>query len=169
MSIDKISDALELTDKSETSKEEQKILKGIVSFGSIETKQIMKPRVDVFSVSIEMPFDKLKNDIRVMGYSRIPVYKGKIDNIIGLIYLKDIFPHINKNNLIEKLIREPYFVPENKKLDDLLKDFQTKIHMAIVVDEYGGNSGIITLENIVEEIVEKSNKIFYKMMLAFKK
>ena len=171
LSMDKISDALDLTDKSETSKEEQKILKGIVSFGSIETKKIMKPRVDVFSVSIDMSFEKLKNDIRAMGYSRIPVYKGKIDNIIGLIYLKDIFPHINKNNFDwKKLIREPYFVPENKKLDDLLKDFQRlKIHMAIVVDEYGGNSGIVTLENIVEEIVGEIKQDFVQDDIGFQK
>ena len=171
LSMDKISDALDLTDKSETSKEEQKILKGIVSFGSIETKNIMKPRIDVFSVSIDMSFEKLKNDIRAMGYSRIPVYKGKIDNIIGLIYLKDIFPHINKNNFDwKKLIREPYFVPENKKLDDLLKDFQKlKIHIAIVVDEYGGNSGIVTLENIVEEIVGEIKQDFIQDEIGFQK
>jgi len=171
LSMDKISDALDLTDKSETSKEEQKILKGIVSFGSIETKNIMKPRIDVFSVSIDMSFEKLKNDIRAMGYSRIPVYKGKIDNIIGLIYLKDIFPHINKNNFDwKKLIREPYFVPENKKLDDLLKDFQKlKIHIAIVVDEYGGNSGIVTLENIVEEIVGEIKQDFVQDNIGFQK
>ena len=171
LSMDKISDALDLTDKSETSKEEQKILKGIVSFGSIETKNIMKPRIDVFSVSIDMSFEKLKNDIRAMGYSRIPVYKGKIDNIIGLIYLKDIFPHINKNNFDwKKLIREPYFVPENKKLDDLLKDFQKlKIHIAIVVDEYGGNSGIVTLENIVEEIVGEIKQDFIQDDIGFQK
>ena len=171
LSMDKISDALDLTDKSETSKEEQKILKGIVSFGSIETKNIMKPRIDVFSVSIDMSFEKLKNDIRAMGYSRIPVYKGKIDNIIGLIYLKDIFPHINKNNFDwKKLIREPYFVPENKKLDELLKDFQKlKIHIAIVVDEYGGNSGIVTLENIVEEIVGEIKQDFVQDNIGFQK
>jgi len=171
LSMDKISDALDLTDKSETSKEEQKILKGIVSFGSIETKNIMKPRIDVFSVSNDMSFEKLKNDIRAMGYSRIPVYKGKIDNIIGLIYLKDIFPHINKNNFDwKKLIREPYFVPENKKLDDLLKDFQKlKIHIAIVVDEYGGNSGIVTLENIVEEIVGEIKQDFIQDDIGFQK
>jgi gliding motility-associated protein GldE len=163
LSVDKLSDALELTDKNETSKDEKKILRGIVSFGSIETKQVMKPRINVFSVEKNISFKELIKKIRKRGYSRIPVFEDKIDNIIGLIYLKDIFPHLSKKSYNwNKLIREPYFVPENKKLDDLLKEFQNlKIHLAIVVDEYGGNSGIVTMEDIVEEIVGELNDDIY--------
>ena len=164
LSMDKISDALDLTDKSKTSKEEQKILEGILSFGSVEIKQVMKPRADVFSVSTALAFDQLKKQVKQMGYSRIPVYENKIDNIIGLIYLKDIFPHINKENFEwKKLIRKPYFVSENKKLDDLLKEFKKlKIHIAIVIDECGVNSGIITMEDIVEEIVGEIKQDFHQ-------
>jgi gliding motility-associated protein GldE len=163
LSVDKLSDALELTDKNETSKDEKKILRGIVSFGSIETKQVMKPRINVFSVEKNISFKELIKKIRKRGYSRIPVFEDKIDNIIGLIYLKDIFPHLSKKSYNwNKLIREPYFVQENKKLDDLLKEFQNlKIHLAIVVDEYGGNSGIVTMEDIVEEIVGELNDDIY--------
>ena len=155
LSVDKLSDALDLTDKTETTRVEKKILKGIVSFGSIETKQVMKPRTDVFYVSKDLGFEELIKKVRKRGFSRIPVYENKIDNVIGIIYLKDLFPYLdNKNFHWNKLIREPIFVPENKKLDDLLAEFQKlKIHLAVVVDEYGGNSGIITLEDIVEEIV----------------
>ena len=171
LSVDKLSDALELTDKSETSKDEQKILKGIVSFGSIETKQVMKPRIDVFSVPKDLTFDELIKQVREEGYSRIPVFEEKIDKIIGVIYLKDLFPFLNdKDYNWNELIREPYFVPENKKLDDLLNEFQQlKIHLAIVVDEYGGNSGIITLEDIVEEIVGGLNDKFYQEDLSYYK
>ena len=155
LSVDKLSDALDLTDKTETTRVEKKILKGIVSFGSIETKQVMKPRTDVFYVSKDLGFEELIKKVRKRGFSRIPVYENKIDNVIGIIYLKDLFPYLdNKNFHWNKLIREPIFVPENKKLDDLLAEFQKlKIHLAVVVDEYGGNLGIITLEDIVEEIV----------------
>ena len=155
LSVDKLSDALDLTDKTETTRVEKKILKGIVSFGSIETKQVMKPRTDVFYVSKDLGFEELIKKVRKRGFSRIPVYENKIDNVIGIIYLKDLFPYLdNKNFHWNKLIREPIFVPESKKLDDLLAEFQKlKIHLAVVVDEYGGNSGIITLEDIVEEIV----------------
>ena len=155
LSVDKLSDALDLTDKTETTRVEKKILKGIVSFGSIETKQVMKPRTDVFYVSKDLGFEELIKKVRKRRFSRIPVYENKIDNVIGIIYLKDLFPYLdNKNFHWNKLIREPIFVPENKKLDDLLAEFQKlKIHLAVVVDEYGGNSGIITLEDIVEEIV----------------
>jgi len=155
LSVDKLSDALDLTDKTETTRVEKKILKGIVSFGSIETKQVMKARTDVFYVSKDLRFEELIKKVRKRSFSRVPVYENKIDNVIGIIYLKDLFPYLdNKNFHWNKLIREPIFVPENKKLDDLLAEFQKlKIHLAVVVDEYGGNSGIITLEDIVEEIV----------------
>ena len=171
LSVDKLSDALELTDKSDSSKNEQKILQSIVSFGSVETKQIMRPRVDVFSVSVELSFDQLLDQIRKKGFSRIPVYQKQIDKIIGIVYLKDLFPHLNKKKFDwKKLIREPYFVPENKKLDDLLKEFQQlKIHLAIVVDEYGGNSGIITMEDVIKEIVGELNVDFFQEDLSFTK
>ena len=169
LSVDKLSDALDLTDKNETSKDEQKILKGIVSFGSMETKQVMRPRIDVFSVSKSINFEELIKQVREKGYSRVPVFEEKIDKVVGIIYLKDLFPHLSKKNYDwNKLIREPYFVPENKKLDDLLKEFQQlKIHLAVVVDEYGGNSGIITMEDIVEEIVGELNDEFYQEDLLY--
>lgn len=159
LSVDKLSDALELTDKSETSKDEQKILNGIVSFGSLEVKQIMKPRIDVFSVSDDISFTELIKTVKQNNYSRIPVYQEKIDKVIGVIYLKDLFPYLNKIEFNwNSLIRDPYFIPENKKLDDLLKEFQKlKMHLAVVVDEYGGNSGIVTMDDIVEEIVGDIN------------
>ena len=162
LSVDKLSDAFDLTDKNETSKEEKKILKGIISFGSTEVKQVMKPRIDVFSVSKTMSYNDLIQKVRENRYSRIPVYDETIDNITGVIYLKDLFPHLNEKNFNWiTLIKEPYFIPENKKLDDLLNEFQKlKNHMAIVVDEYGGNSGIITLNDIVEEIVGEINDEF---------
>ena len=171
LSVDRLSDALELTDKSDSSKNEQKILQSIVSFGSVETKQIMRPRVDVFSVSVELSFDQLLDQIRKKGFSRIPVYQKQIDKIIGIVYLKDLFPHLNKKKFDwKKLIREPYFIPENKKLDDLLKEFQQlKIHLAIVVDEYGGNSGIITMEDVIKEIVGELNVDFFQEDLSYTK
>jgi gliding motility-associated protein GldE len=162
LSVDKLSDALELTDKSETSKDEKKILNGIVSFGSLEVKQIMKPRIDVFSVPNSISYVELIKMVKQNKFSRIPVYQNKIDEVIGIIYLKDLFPHLNKKDFNwNSLIREPYFIPENKKLDDLLKEFQQlKIHLAVVVDEYGGNSGIVTMDDIVEEIVGDINDQF---------
>ena len=159
ISVDKLSDAFELTDTNETSKDEKMILKGIISFGNIEVKQIMKPRINVFSVAKKTSFKDLISLVRENKYSRIPVFKEKTDNVVGVIYMKDLFPHINKTEFDwNSLIRDPYFVPENKKLDDLLIEFQQlKNHLAVVVDEYGGKSGIITLNDIVEEIVGEIN------------
>ena len=171
LSVDKLSDAFDLTDENETSSEEKKILKGIISFGSTEVKQVMKPRIDVFSVSKTMSYIELIKQVRENRYSRIPVFDETIDNVAGVIYLKDLFPHLNKQSFDwTTLIREPYFIPENKKLDDLLKEFQQlKIHLAVVVDEYGGNSGIITMEDIVEEIVGELNDEFYQEDLLYSK
>lgn len=154
-SIDQLSQALELTSTDDTSKEEQKLLEGIVSFGNTDTKQVMSPRIDLFALDIEEPFAAIFPKIIEKGYSRIPVYKDNIDYIEGVLYIKDLIPHINKSEFDWKtLLREPFFVPENKKLDDLLKDFQSmKSHLAIVVDEYGGTSGIVSLEDVIEEIV----------------
>ena len=153
--INYLSQALELTSKGSTSKEEQKILKGIVSFGSTDTKQVMRPRIDIFALETSKKFESVITEVVKNGYSRIPVYKDSIDSIEGILYAKDLLPHLQTESFEwTKLIREPFFVPENKKLDDLMAEFQQKkVHLAIVVDEYGGTSGIISLEDIIEEIV----------------
>ncbi|HBH47048.1 MAG TPA: hemolysin [Bacteroidales bacterium] len=154
ISIDELSDALELTEVSLT--EEKNILKGIVKFGNIDVSEIMRSRVDVVGVDVVTPYNELLTIANESGYSRIPVYEESFDKINGILYIKDLLPHLNKPSDFtwQKLIREPYFVPESKKINDLLKEFQLKhIHLAIVVDEYGGTSGIVTLEDILEEIV----------------
>lgn len=154
-SVDQLSQALELTSSEDTTQEEQKLLEGIVSFGSTDTKQVMSPRIDLFALDIEETFAEIYPKIVAKEYSRIPVYRDNIDHIEGVLFIKDLIPHINKKEFEWKtLLREPFFVPENKKLDDLLKDFQSmKSHLAIVVDEYGGTSGIVSLEDVIEEIV----------------
>ena len=155
LSVDHLSQALELTSEGDTTKEEQKLLEGIVSFGNTDTKQVMRPRIDLFALSEDMKFPEVLNEIKIQGYSRIPVFSENMDNVLGVLYVKDLLPYIDRKtfNWIS-LIREPYFVPENKKLDDLLLEFQDKKnHLAVVVDEYGGTSGIVTLEDIIEEIV----------------
>ena len=155
ISVDQLSQALEMTDDSETTQEEQKLLQGIVSFGALDTKQVMRPRIDVFALKEEATFTDVLSQVVEMGYSRVPVYEEHIDQVTGVLYVKDLLPHIHKSNFDWlSLVRSPYFVPENKKLDDLLKEFQAKrIHLAVVVDEYGGTSGIVSLEDIIEEIV----------------
>ena len=154
-SVDQLSQALELTSSEDASNEEQKILEGIVSFGNTDTKQVMSPRIDIFALEINESFEEILPKITEKGFSRIPVYKDNIDQIEGVLFVKDLIPHINKKTFDWKtLLREPFFVPENKKLDNLLKDFQNmKSHLAIVVDEYGGTSGLVSLEDIIEEIV----------------
>lgn len=155
ISVDQLSQALELTSSDGTSSEEQKILEGIVSFGNTDTKQVMSPRIDIFALEITATFAEIYPKIIEKEYSRIPVYLDNIDQIEGVLFVKDLIPHIHKKEFDwKKLIREPFFVPENKKLDDLLKDFQSmKSHLAIVVDEYGGTSGLVSLEDVIEEIV----------------
>ncbi|WP_457619008.1 gliding motility-associated protein GldE [Lutibacter sp.] len=155
LSVEKLSQALELTSNEATTKDEQKILEGIVNFGNTETSQIMTPRIDIFALASSEPYKDVLEKIVDNGYSRNPVYNENIDDIVGVLYAKDLLPYLNvKDFNWQKLVREPYFVPENKKLDDLLKEFQEiKSHLAIVVDEYGGTSGIITLEDVIEEIV----------------
>ena len=154
LSVDKLSKALELTDSNETSKEEKKILKGIVNFGNVETRQIMCPRVDVFALESNKTQNEIINELISNGFSRVPVFDGNLDKILGVLYVKDLLPRLEKDDFNWKsLLRKPLYIPENKKLDDLLTEFKTKkIHMAIVVDEYGGTSGIITLEDVIEEI-----------------
>ncbi|MBT8245780.1 MAG: gliding motility-associated protein GldE [Winogradskyella sp.] len=155
ISVDQLSQALELTDDNDTTKEEQQILQSIVSFGNTDTKQVMRPRMDIFAVNIDEDFNTIIPEIIDNGYSRIPVYDESVDKIKGILYVKDLLPHINKKSFNwTTILREPFFVPENKKLDDLMEEFQAKkVHLAVVVDEYGGTSGIISLEDIIEEIV----------------
>lgn len=154
-SINQLSQALELTDSEGTSKDEQKILEGIVSFGNTDTKQVMSPRIDIFGLEISESFETIYPKIIEKGFSRIPVYRDNIDQIEGVLFVKDLLPHIDKKEFDwTTLMREAFFVPENKKLDNLLKDFQSlKSHLAIVVDEYGGTSGLVSLEDVIEEIV----------------
>lgn len=171
LSVDHLSQALELTSDGDTTKEEQKILQGIVTFGNTDTKQVMRPRIDIFSLNDQMKFPEVLDEIKKHGYSRIPVFTENIDNVLGVLYVKDLLPYLERKsfNWIT-LIREPYFVPENKKLDDLLADFQAKKnHLAVVVDEYGGTSGIVTLEDIIEEIVGDISDEFDDEDLVFSK
>lgn len=170
-SVEVLSQALELTSKGATTKEEKKILQGIVNFGNTDTSQIMCPRMDIFALSSDEEFIDVTEKIIKKGHSRIPIYEENVDNIIGILYTKDLIPHLSKKTFQwKKIIREAFFVPENKKLDDLLKEFQEmKNHMAIVVDEYGGTSGLITLEDIIEEIVGDISDEFDQNDLSYSK
>ena len=170
-SVETLSQALELTSEGATTKDEQKILQGIVNFGNTETVQIMKPRIDIFALSDTETYENVLSKILENGYSRNPVYKDNIDNIIGVLYAKDLLAHLNKKDFKwQSLVREAFFVPENKKLDDLLDDFRgRKNHLAIVVDEYGGTSGLVTLEDVIEEIVGDINDEFDDEDLSYSK
>lgn len=170
-SVETLSQALELTSDGATTKDEQKILEGIVNFGNTETVQIMKPRIDLFALSDTETYENVLTKILENGYSRNPVYKENIDNIVGVLYAKDLLAHLNKKDFKwQNLVREAFFVPENKKLDDLLDNFRArKNHLAIVVDEYGGTSGIVTLEDVIEEIVGDINDEFDDDDLAYSK
>ncbi|WP_418511075.1 gliding motility-associated protein GldE [Corallibacter sp.] len=155
ISVDQLSQALELTSEEDTTMEEQKILQGIVSFGNTDTKQVMRPRIDIFALNINQKYSEIIPEIITNGYSRIPVFEDNVDSIKGILYVKDLLPFIDRKQFDwTTLLREPFFVPENKKLDDLMAEFQEKkVHLAVVVDEYGGTSGLISLEDIIEEIV----------------
>ncbi|MDQ3101191.1 MAG: gliding motility-associated protein GldE [Bacteroidota bacterium] len=155
ISVDSLGHALELTQDASTTDEEQRILRGIVKFGNIDVRQIMRPRTEVVGFSKEFTFKQLIAAIVDSGFSRVPVYDETLDRVVGVLNIKDVLPHLDKEEFDwHSLLREPYFVPESKKLDDLLKEFQEeKVHLAVVVDEYGGTSGIITLEDVIEEIV----------------
>lgn len=155
ISVDQLSQALELTSEADTSQEEHKILKGIVSFGNTDTKQVMRPRIDIFALDESLKLSEIFPEIVKHGYSRIPVYRDNVDTIIGVLYAKDLLPYLERKQFDwTTLTREPFFVPENKKLDDLMVEFQEKkVHLAVVVDEYGGTSGLVSLEDVIEEIV----------------
>jgi gliding motility-associated protein GldE len=159
LSVDDLEQALELTDK-EDIKDEQSMLKGIIRFGDETAKEVMTSRQDIVDIDINSSFQDVLNCIVENNYSRIPVYQDNDDNIRGVLYIKDLLPHLSKpvNFRWQSLIRPPYFVPETKKIDDLLREFQdNKVHIAIVVDEFGGTSGLVTLEDILEEIVGEIN------------
>tara|TARA_B110000444_G_scaffold71183_2_gene66938 strand:- start:2268 stop:3608 length:1341 start_codon:yes stop_codon:yes gene_type:complete len=163
ISVDDLSNALELTSYEDEDREEKKILEGIVKFGNTDVKQIMNSRTHITAINQDASFDQVLKIVKESGFSRIPVYDKSFDKIKGVLYIKDLLPFIGEKpfkNWI-KLAREVFFVPENKKIDDLLKDFQEKkIHLAIVVDEYGGTSGLVTLEDVIEEIVGDINDEF---------
>ena len=171
ISVDQLSQALELTDDQETTSDEQRMLEGIVNFGSTDTREVMCPRIDIFALSDQMSLEEIIPLILSKGFSRIPVYSKKKDNIKGILYTKDLLPYLNKSDYEwQKLLKTPLYVPENKKLDDLLKEFQQKKnHLAIVVDEYGGTSGLITLEDIIEEIIGDISDEFDEIDLNFSK
>ena len=164
ISVEELHQALELTTKNEeTTEEEKDILKGIVNFSTLTVKQVMRSRMDITAFDTEMDFHELMDKINKSGFSRVPVLSETIDNIKGILYIKDLLPHTDhdENFKWQNLLRAGFFVPETKKIDALLKDFQEKrVHMAIVVDEYGGTSGLITLEDIIEEIVGEINDEF---------
>ncbi len=171
ISVDELSTALDLAGENDTNEEEKRILRSIVEFGNIDVKEIMKSRVDVIAIEEQTSFEEVKKLVVNSGYSRIPVYKEKFDTILGVLYIKDILPHIKEEKFDwTSLVRTPFFVPESKMIDDLLKEFQEKkIHLAIVVDEYGGTSGIVTLEDIIEEIVGEINDEFDDDGIIFSK
>lgn len=159
LSVDELEQALELTDKNDI-KDEQSMLQGIIRFGDETAKEIMTSRQDIVDLSINSSYEEVLRCIVENNYSRIPVYQDSQDNIRGVLYIKDLLPHLSKPHKFrwQSLIRPPYFVPETKMIDDLLRDFQDNhVHMAIVVDEYGGTSGLVTLEDILEEIVGEIN------------
>jgi putative hemolysin len=162
LSVDELHRALEITGQ-HTTTEEKDFLKGIVNFSTLSVRQVMQSRMDITAIDVEMDFHELMDKINKSGYSRIPVYEDTIDNIKGILYIKDLLNYIDKDEHFnwQELIRKGMFIPENKKVDSLLKDFQKKrIHMAIVVDEYGGTSGLVTLEDLIEEIIGEINDEF---------
>ncbi|HAA10743.1 MAG TPA: gliding motility-associated protein GldE [Cytophagales bacterium] len=170
ISVNELQQAVELTAEGEASEEEKDILKGIVNFGTITVKQIMRSRMDIVAFDVELNFHELMDKVNKNSYSRIPVFEETIDHLEGILYIKDLLPHLDHQEDFkwQTLLRPTYFVPENKKIDSLLRDFQEKrVHMAIVVDEYGGTSGLITLEDIIEEIVGEINDEFDEEDIAY--
>ncbi|MCE2743482.1 MAG: gliding motility-associated protein GldE [Fluviicola sp.] len=172
ISSDELEHAIALTKEDNASYDDHKILEGIVKFGNTDVKQIMCQRLNVAAIDIESNFKEVVDEILECGYSRIPVYKESLDNVVGILFIKDLLQHLNNQDSFnwQALLRKPFFVPENKKIDDLLKEFQSKkVHMAIVVDEYGGASGIVTLEDVLEEIVGDITDEFDEEEIDFKK
>ena len=172
LSVDDLEQALELTTDEHTTEDEQRILKGIVRFGSTTVKEVMTPRTSVIAIDIKAPFHDTLAHIVDKGYSRIPVYEEQLDQIKGLLYVKDLLPYVDASDNFgwQDLIRLPFFVPESKKIDDLLKEFQQRrIHLAIVVDEFGGTSGVISLEDVLEEIVGEISDEFDDDDLVYSK
>ena len=171
INLNQISSALDLTSPDETTKQEQKILKGILSFGNTETKEVMRPRLDIYAYSNLLNYDEVLKNTVENNFSRVPVYKDDLDNIVGLLYVKDLLPFLDKKDFDWlSILRKPLFIPENKKLDDLMQEFQEKkIHLAIVVDEFGGTSGVISLEDVIEEIVGDISDEFDDDSLLFSK
>jgi gliding motility-associated protein GldE len=163
ISVDELTHAIDMTAEADTPKQEKFILKSIVNFGNINVKQIMRLRPDMSALDATINFNELLDKINDWGYSRVPVFRDNLDQIVGVLYIKDLLPHMHQSDDFDwlKLIRKPYFVPESKKIDDLLKEFQSKrVHLAIVVDEFGGTSGIVTMEDILEEIFGEINDEF---------
>lgn len=162
ISVDELSSALDLAGENDTNEEEKRILRSIVEFGNTDVKEIMKSRVDVVAIDEEASMQQVKETVLETSYSRIPIYKENFDTIVGVMYIKDLLPYLGEKDFSwQSLIRTPFFVPESKMIDDLLQEFQEKkIHLAVVVDEYGGTSGIVTLEDIIEEIVGEINDEF---------
>lgn len=171
--VKELNQALELTtENNDTTEEEKDILKGIVNFGTLSVRQVMKSRVDISAVDGESNFIELMDQVNKWGFSRMPVYRETIDTIEGILYTKDLLPHLDEKEDFkwQKLLRPVFFIPETKKLDSLLKDFQSKhVHMAIVVDEYGGTAGLITLEDLIEEIVGDIHDEFDEVNLGYSK
>ncbi|CAN5424989.1 gliding motility-associated protein GldE [soil metagenome] len=172
ISVDELSQALELTTDQDMPEEDHKILQGIVKFGNTDVKQIMQSRTHVTAFEDKMGYTKLLAEITAFGFSRVPIYKETLDNIVGVLYTKDLLQYIDEKDsfIWQSIVRPPFFVPENKKIDDLLREFQSKkIHLAVVVDEYGGTSGIVTLEDVIEEIVGEINDEFDDDDLVYSK
>jgi gliding motility-associated protein GldE len=172
LTVDDLSQALDLTSNETTPEEERKILKGIVEFGNTDVRQIMKPRLEIIAFNDDLWYDELLIKVIECGFSRIPIYNETPDKVIGILYSKDLLPYLNesKNFDWKSILRTPFFVPANKKIDDLLKEFQIKkMHMAVVVDEYGGTSGLVTLEDIIEEVIGDINDEFDDEELIYSK
>jgi len=172
LSVDQLSQALELTSSEHTPEEERKILQGIVEFGNTEVSQIMKPRIDVVAFDENTPFLEVIDLVIKNGFSRVPIYRDTLDKVVGVLFIKDLIAHLDKDNdfMWQSLLRPAFFVPESKKIDNLMKEFQSKkIHLAIVVDEYGGTNGIVTLEDVIEEVIGEINDEFDVEELVYSK
>ncbi len=172
ISSDELEQAIAITSDDNSSGDEQKLLEGIVKLGKTEAVQIMTPRIEMSSIPNNIPFSKVIEFVLEFGYSRIPIHKESADNVIGILYIKDLLPHLKESDEFPwlDLIRKPFFIPENKKIDDLLQEFRgMKMHLAVVVDEYGGASGIVTLEDILEEIVGDITDEFDDDQVDYKK